>query len=97
VAERPVALPPVTREDAMITSHECRQNAEECLRWAREAKTDDRRKAFLDMARTWTEAATQLEVGFGLGSIWRTRLRRIARPMEAAHIEPGAFPPLGAL
>jgi hypothetical protein len=35
---------------------ECR--LEECLRWARNAKTEDERKAFLDMARTWTKAAS---------------------------------------
>lgn len=50
----------------MLTASECRANAEECLRWASAAKTPDQRKAFLDMAVTWTQAATQLEVGFGL-------------------------------
>jgi hypothetical protein len=41
----------------MATADEYRQFAEECLRWARGAKTDEQRKAFLDMARAWTQAA----------------------------------------
>jgi hypothetical protein len=41
----------------MSTANEYRLFAEECLRWARSAKTEDERKAFLDMARTWTIAA----------------------------------------
>jgi hypothetical protein len=41
----------------MSTANEYRLFAEECFRWARSAKTEDERKAFLDMARTWTIAA----------------------------------------
>ena len=41
----------------MSSREECLKNAEECLQWARAARTDDKRKAFLDMARTWTQAA----------------------------------------
>ena len=41
----------------MATADEYRAFAEEGLRWARAAKTDDERKAFLDIARTWTQAA----------------------------------------
>jgi hypothetical protein len=43
----------------MTTPDEYRHFAEECLRWARDAETDEERKAFLDMARTWTKAAAQ--------------------------------------
>jgi len=44
----------------MTTHDEYRQYAKECLRWAAAAKTEDQRKAFLEMARAWTLAATQL-------------------------------------
>jgi hypothetical protein len=47
----------------MTTTAEFRQFAEECLRFAEQAKTEPERKAFLDMARTWTQAA----VGAGEG------------------------------
>jgi hypothetical protein len=43
----------------MTTPDEYRHFAEECLRWARDAETNEERKAFLDMARTWTKAAAQ--------------------------------------
>jgi hypothetical protein len=43
----------------MATADEYRQFAEECLRWARDAKPDEERKAFLDMARAWTQAAAK--------------------------------------
>jgi hypothetical protein len=35
--------------------------AEECLRWATEAKTEEEHKAFIAMARSWTEAALCME------------------------------------
>jgi hypothetical protein len=41
----------------MTTADEYRRFAEDCLRWARAAKDEAERKAFLDMARTWTKAA----------------------------------------
>jgi hypothetical protein len=47
----------------MTTAAEFRLFAEECLRFAEKAKTEPERKAFLDMARTWTQAA----VGTGEG------------------------------
>jgi len=47
----------------MITPEECRKNAEECLRWAGSAKTEGERQSFLDMARTWTEAASMTNGG----------------------------------
>ena len=40
----------------MTTTAEFRQFAEECLRFAEQANTERERKAFLDMARTWTQA-----------------------------------------
>jgi hypothetical protein len=50
----------------MATADEYRQYAKECLQWADEAKTDDERRSFLDMARDWTLAAMRLE-GMVLG------------------------------
>jgi hypothetical protein len=47
----------------MSTSEEYRIFAVECLRWARTAKTEDERKAFLDMAQLWTKAAVKLTNG----------------------------------
>ena len=44
----------------MTAADEYRKFAEECLRWARDAKTDEERKAFLDMARAWTQAAARM-------------------------------------
>jgi hypothetical protein len=40
---------------------EYRENAEECLGWARTAKGDRERTIFLQMARTWMEAVERLE------------------------------------
>ena len=49
------------RRSAMATVNEYRQFANECLRWAAEAETEDDRKAFLELARYWTLAALRLE------------------------------------
>jgi hypothetical protein len=58
-------LPPVRQgEWVMLTAADCRKNAEQCIRWARHAETADRRKAFFDMAVTWSNAAAQLEARF---------------------------------
>jgi hypothetical protein len=46
----------------MTTADEYRQYAVECLRWAKEAETDEERQSFLDMARDWTLAALRLAV-----------------------------------
>jgi hypothetical protein len=45
----------------MATGDGFRQYAQECLRWADEAKTEEERAAFLDMARDWALAAMRLE------------------------------------
>jgi hypothetical protein len=45
----------------MTTADEYRQYANECLRFADEAETDDLRQSFLDMARDWTLAAMRIE------------------------------------
>jgi hypothetical protein len=43
------------------TANEFRDYAKECLKWADEAKTDDQRQSFLDMARDWTLAAARFD------------------------------------
>jgi hypothetical protein len=45
----------------MSTPADCRAFAKECFEWADQAKTDDQRRAFLDMARAWTAAALRME------------------------------------
>jgi hypothetical protein len=63
VAERPIALPPVLRaERAMAASpKEFREFAQECLRWAGDTKSERHRQVLLEMARTWIQAALELE------------------------------------
>jgi hypothetical protein len=43
-----------------VRVNEYRQYAQECLRWAGQAKTEDQQKAFLEMAQAWTMAALRL-------------------------------------
>jgi hypothetical protein len=47
----------------MTTADEYKHFADECMKWAREAKSDVDRKAFLDMARAWTVAAAKANGG----------------------------------
>ena len=44
----------------MPTAEECRQYAQECLRWADDARTNKKRDACLEGARSWTQAAARL-------------------------------------
>jgi hypothetical protein len=83
VAERPVALPPVPYgKRAMPSSpEEFREFAQECLRWAGETKSERHRQVLLEMARTWIQAA--LEVEGGLGPIAE------ATPLRSSKLRPG--------
>jgi hypothetical protein len=45
----------------MATAKEYRQYAQECLRWAGEADTEQDRAALLELARDWALAAMRLE------------------------------------
>lgn len=45
----------------MTTAEEYRKFADECLRWATEAETEEFKDAFIQMARDWTLAAMRLE------------------------------------
>ena len=46
----------------MTSRKECTEYAEDCLRWAREAKTEKQKTLLLDMANYWAEAAEQAAV-----------------------------------
>jgi hypothetical protein len=52
-------------ERMMSAADEYRRMAEQCLRWAREAKTEEEQKAFLEMATNCSQRAAQEE-----GSLW---------------------------
>ena len=45
----------------MTTAQDYRQFADECLRWADEAETEEFKDAFIQMARDWTLAALRLD------------------------------------
>jgi hypothetical protein len=45
---------------------ESREFAQECLRWADETKSERHRQVLLDMAKTWMQAALQLERSLAL-------------------------------
>ena len=45
------------------SSQEFREFAQECLRWAGETKSERHRQVLLEMARTWLEAAVEVEGG----------------------------------
>jgi hypothetical protein len=45
----------------MTTAAEYREYAHECARWAAEAKSDEMRSAFLDMANHWLAAALKVD------------------------------------
>jgi hypothetical protein len=49
----------------MTTPQEYRKYAEECLRWAREAKTDTERQQLIELANEWIQAAALDDVARG--------------------------------
>jgi hypothetical protein len=55
----------VAVECVMSAADEYRRIAEQFLRLAREAKTEEEQKAFLEMATTWSQRAAQED-----GNIW---------------------------
>ena len=50
----------------MSTPNDYQAMAEECFRRAREAESDRDRQGYLELARTWLEAASQMDCGPGL-------------------------------
>jgi hypothetical protein len=47
----------------VLPSNEFRAFANECLDWAKSARSDSERDIFLQMAQAWVEAAMRSEVG----------------------------------
>ncbi len=47
----------------MSTPDDYRAMAEECFWRAREAESDRERQGYLELARTWLEAASQMDCG----------------------------------
>ena len=48
------------------SAKELREFAQECLRWAGETKSERHRQVLLEMARTWIQAAVEVERNLGL-------------------------------
>jgi hypothetical protein len=65
----------------VTTAQEYRELADECLGWAKTAKTNQERDIFLQMARTWLEAAT---IAAGIVSSRKSVLQpaKVQRPTE---------------
>jgi len=59
----------------MKTAAEYRDMADECLKWAREARTDDVRASYLQLAQVWLDAASKLD---GLPPIQKTATKNDA-------------------
>jgi hypothetical protein len=45
----------------MQSAGKFREYADECMQWAKKAKSDAEREAFLEMAEAWLQAAMKLE------------------------------------
>jgi hypothetical protein len=43
--------------DRVVSSKEYREFADECMRWAKTARSDREKRVFLQMAETWLKAA----------------------------------------
>jgi hypothetical protein len=48
-------------ERSMTKSDQFREYAEEALQWSRQSKTEEEKKTLLDLAVTWTQAASLSE------------------------------------
>jgi hypothetical protein len=62
---------------------EFREFAQECLRWAAETKSERHRQVLRDMAKTWMQAALQLERSLALTDD-DLRRPRVPRPVSEA-------------
>jgi hypothetical protein len=63
VAERPVALPPVSEREAMMPGDpkECRLHSMRCAQLAATAKTPQLKATLLDLSENWVRLAESLE------------------------------------
>lgn len=64
----------------MPTPSEYRLMAEECLRWARQARSDDVRDPLIELARVWTEAASKLDGSAPISSSLVSSVAAARRP-----------------
>jgi hypothetical protein len=76
----------------MSLAKEFRENADDCLVWARTVTSEHERAIFLDMARNWLEAASKAE---GRKITYKLRAKRWSRPPRATthdiFVEQAAF------
>jgi len=49
------------KRERVMSAKDFREYADECLGWAKTAKSDKDRKSYLQMAETWLRAAAQYE------------------------------------
>jgi hypothetical protein len=76
VRERPTEMP---------SAREFRENADDCLVWARTVTSEHERAIFLDMARNWLEAASKAE---GRKIAYKLRAKRWSKsPPATTHDE----------
>jgi hypothetical protein len=61
----------------MASAEEFRENANDCLIWAKTVSSDHDRAIFLDMARNWLEAASRAE---GRNISYKLRAKRSKQP-----------------
>jgi hypothetical protein len=54
--------------------------AEECLRWARQPRSDNVRDPLIERARLWTEAVSKLDGGAPIFSFLVTSVAAARRP-----------------
>jgi hypothetical protein len=64
--------------ERVVSATEFRENADECMDWARTARSDRERAIFLQMADTWLQAAT----------LASRRARPTKSPMDAVDSRP---------
>jgi hypothetical protein len=58
----------------MTSAEEFRQNADDCLVWAKTVTSERERTIFLDMARNWLEAASRAD---GSKITYKLRAKRL--------------------
>ena len=56
----------IKRGSTMSTPDDYQAMAEECFRRAQKSQTDSERDGYLELARTWLEAASKVDCGPGL-------------------------------
>jgi hypothetical protein len=56
-----LAFAATARSSSMKTAAEYRAMAGECLKWAREVRTNEVRTSYLQLAQVWLNAASELD------------------------------------